>query len=73
MYICRGFNNNTKLNDMKTYNFTNGKKEVKTYKEVSNKEQGVYGNNETIRFVKTDDIEQLKNEVYETRLEEIEN
>lgn len=31
---------------MKTYNFTNGKKEVKTYKEVSNKNQGVYGNNE---------------------------
>jgi len=56
---------------MKTFNFTNGKKEVKTYKEISNDVQGIYGKNEIIRVLKTDNIKELENEQYRTRFEEI--
>ncbi len=56
---------------MKTYNFTNGKKETKTYKEISNINQGCYSENEILRTVSADDIEILKSDYYDTRFEEI--
>ena len=56
---------------METINFTNGKKVTKTYKEISNKIQGVYSNNEVLRFVATDIIDNIKNEQYDTRFEEV--
>lgn len=56
---------------MTTYNFTNGKKEVKTYREVSNKEQGCYSDNETLRTFNADKL--FENEQYETRFEEVKN
>jgi hypothetical protein len=56
---------------MKTYTFTNGKKEVKTYNEVSNKKQGCYNENEVLRTVKTDNVNELKNTTYDTRFEEV--
>jgi hypothetical protein len=56
---------------MTTYNFTNGKKETKTYKEISNKQQGCYGKNEMIRMFKTDNIKTHENEMYDTRFEEV--
>lgn len=54
---------------MTTYKFNN-KKEVKTYKEISNVAQGIYGANETIRRFQTDDITKHENEQYDTRFEE---
>jgi hypothetical protein len=56
---------------MTTINFTNGKKETKNYKEVSNTNQGVYGKDEIIRTVSTDNVNELTNEQYNTRFEEI--
>jgi len=56
---------------MKTFTFTNGKKEVKTYREVSNKFQGCYAENEVLRTVKTDKVTELTNTNYDTRFEEI--
>jgi hypothetical protein len=56
---------------MTTYNFTNGKKETKTYKEISNKQQGCYGKNEMIRMFKADNIKTHENEMYDTRFEEV--
>jgi hypothetical protein len=56
---------------MKTYTFTNGKKEVKTYKEISNKDQGCYKKDELIRLFKTDSIEEHDSTYYETRFEEV--
>lgn len=56
---------------MKTFTFTNGKKEVKNYKEVSNKNQGCYKENEVLRMVATDDTKSLINEQYDTRFEEV--
>lgn len=61
------------LKDMKTYNFTDGKKETKTYKEIYNKNQGCYVENEMIRMFKTDNIETHENEMYDTRFEEVKN
>ena len=58
---------------MTTYNFTNGKKETKTYKEISIKSQGCYGENEMIRIFKTDNIDTHENEYYQTRFEEVKN
>lgn len=58
---------------MKTIIFTNGKKEVKTYREISNKNQGCYSINEILRIIKTDKIESLKNYQYDTRFEEVTN
>ncbi len=73
MYVYLQYINNTKTNDMKTYNFTDGKKETKTYKEISNKQQGCYGENEMIRMFKTDNIDTHENEMYDTRFEEVKN
>lgn len=56
---------------MKAYNFTNGKKEIKIFKEISNKKQGCYGENEMIRIFKTDKIAVHQNEQYDTRFEEV--
>ena len=56
---------------MKTYNFTNGKKETKTYREISNIDQGCYRKDEVLITVLIDDIEILKNEQYDTRFEEV--
>lgn len=56
---------------MKSFIFTNGKNKVKTYKEISNKKQGCYLLNEVLRTIKTDKVEELKNEHYDTRFEEI--
>ena len=56
---------------MRTYNFTDGKKETKTYKEISNKQQGCYGENEMVRLFKTDNIDTHENEMYDTRFEEV--
>ena len=56
---------------MKTTTFTNGKKEIKTYAEISNKAQGVYSENEIIRKFKTDML--FENEQYDTRFEEVKN
>jgi hypothetical protein len=58
---------------MKTFIFTNCKKEVKIYREISNKNQGCYSLNETIRKFLTDKIEAMKNEQYDTRFEEVTN
>ena len=55
---------------MKTYNFTDGKKETKVYKEISNMAQGVYGKNEMIRRFATDKL--IENEIHNTRFEEVE-
>lgn len=57
---------------MKEIILTNGKKQVKTYREISNKNQGCYIMNETLRVIKTDKIESIKNEQYDTRFEEVE-
>lgn len=57
---------------MTTYKF-NSKKEVKTYKEISNVAQGVYGANEMIRNFQTDDITKHENDRYNTRFEEVKN
>lgn len=57
---------------MTTYKFNN-KKEVKTYREISNVAQGIYGANETIRRFQTDDITKHENEKYNTRFEEVKN
>jgi hypothetical protein len=62
-----------KIEIMKAIIFTNGKKQVKTYKEISNKNQGCYSKDEMIRKVLTDKIDELKNEQYDTRFEEVEN
>lgn len=56
---------------MKSFIFTNGKKKVKTYKEISNKNQGCYLLNEALRTIKTDKVDDLKNGYYDTRFEEI--
>ena len=56
---------------MTTYKFTNGTKEVKTYKEISNKNQGCYSENETLRTFKSNKL--FDNEQYDTRFEEIKN
>ena len=56
---------------MKTLKFTDGNKEMKTYIEISNKEQGCYGNNEILRKVRTDDLEMIENSQYDTRFEEV--
>ncbi|MCP4109885.1 MAG: hypothetical protein GY749_30925 [Desulfobacteraceae bacterium] len=56
---------------MKTYNFTDGKKEIKTYREVSNIEQGYLSKDETLRTFKTDIL--FENEQYDTRFEEVKN
>lgn len=56
---------------MKAYNFTSGKREVKTFKEISNKKQGCYRENEVIRVLKTDKITVHQNEQYDTRFEEV--
>ena len=56
---------------MTNYNFTNGKQETKTYKEISNVAQGVYSANEVLRTVSTDDIESITNDQYDTRFEEV--
>ena len=52
---------------MKTYNFTNGKKQTLTYKEISNTKQGCYSKDEVIRVFKTDKI--FENNQYDTRFE----
>ena len=54
---------------MKTYNFKNEKKETLKYKEVSNKSQGIYSNNEVIRTFSTDNINKHENEKLDTRFE----
>ncbi len=56
---------------MTTYNFTNGKKEIKTYREISNKEQGYLSKGEVIRVFRTDKL--FSNEWFDTRFEEIES
>lgn len=56
---------------MTTYKFSNSKKEIKTYKEISNISQGCYGLNEVIRRFQTDNIEKHLNEQYNTRFEEV--
>lgn len=56
---------------MSNYNFTNGKKETKTYKEISNVAQGCYGKDEMIQRFQTDDITKHENEQYNTRFEEL--
>lgn len=56
---------------MTTYNFTNGKKETKIYKEISNVSQGCYGKDEMIQIFQTDDITKHENEQYNTRYEEV--
>jgi len=58
---------------MNTFIFTNGKKEVKTYREISNKNQGVYSKDEVIIKFATDKIEIMKNDQYDTRFEEVTN
>lgn len=55
---------------MRTYNFTNGKKETKTYKEISNVLQGCYGKDEMVQRFQTDDITNHQNEQYDTRFDE---
>ena len=54
---------------MTTYNFTNGKKQTVTYKEISNKDQHCYSKEELIRTFKTDNIEKHENEKLDTRFE----
>lgn len=54
---------------MRTYTFTNGKKEMKSYEEISNIAQGVYSKNEMMRRLRTDQLQE--NENYDTRFEEI--
>lgn len=55
---------------MNTYNFTDGKKELKLYKEISNIDQGVYGKNEVIRTFRTDELNDIhKSDQYSTRFE----
>lgn len=56
---------------MKTYNFTKGKKPIKTFREISNKVQGIYVQNESIRVFQTDIISEHKNFHYDTRFEEV--
>jgi len=58
-----------KANIMKTFNFTNGKKETLKYKEVSNKEQHCYSKNELIRTFLTDNIDKHENSNLDTRFE----
>jgi hypothetical protein len=55
---------------MTTYKF-HTKKEVKTYKEISNIAQGIYGANEMIRKFQTDEITKHENQNYDTRFEEV--
>ena len=54
---------------MTTYNFTNGKKETLTYREISNKNQNYYSGNEVIRTFKTDNIDKHENTNLYTRFE----
>ena len=56
---------------MRVYNWTNGKKEVRTFKEISNKAQGIFSANETIQMFKTDNISKHQSEIYDTRFEEV--
>jgi hypothetical protein len=56
---------------MNTYNFTNGKKEIKSYREISNKKQHIFSENEVIQVFKTDNINKMKNKNWDTRFEEI--
>jgi len=56
---------------MITYNFTEGKTETKTYKEISNKNQSWMGKDEIVRIFKTDHIKKHNNEQFDTRYEEI--
>lgn len=56
---------------MKRIIFTNGKKQVKKYQEISNKNQGCYSKDEILKIVETDKIDELKNHYYDTRFEEI--
>ena len=58
---------------MKRIIFTNGKIEAKVYREISNRNQGCYSEGEMIRMVVTDKIDELKNEQYDTRFEEVKN
>lgn len=54
---------------MTTYNFTNGKKQILKYKELSNKKQHIYSENELIRFILTDNIDKHENSNLDTRFE----
>jgi hypothetical protein len=56
---------------MRTYNWTNGKKETKKYKEISNIAQGVYAKDEVMQVFITDDISKHKSEWYDSRIEEV--
>jgi len=56
---------------MRTYTFTNGKKETKTYKEISNVSQGCYEKDEMVQRFQTDNITKHQNEQYNTRFEEV--
>lgn len=57
---------------MKQFIFTNGKKPIKTYVEISNKNQGVYKKGENMRTFMTDDISVCENTTLSTRFEEVE-
>jgi hypothetical protein len=54
---------------MLIYNFTNGKKQTLKYKEISNKKQGCYYENEIIRTFLTDNIDKHENSSLDTRFE----
>lgn len=56
---------------MKTFTFTNGKKPIKTYKEISNKDQGCFKVGEVIIIFATDNIKEFTNEHYSTTFEEV--
>jgi hypothetical protein len=56
---------------MKRIILTNGKKEVKKYKEISNKNQGCYSKGELVRMVESNNVNELKNNYYDTRFEEV--
>ena len=54
---------------MRSFNFTNGKKETLKVREISNRSQSIYSENELIRVFFTDNLSKHENENLDTRLE----